>query len=111
MPLLVLDLAHILAFQHAQRLSAQGRPDPRAQDRRVERLRQIVVDAKLDALRNPIGVCVTGISRWSGSLLMTFRTRSPFRSGIIRSSRTRLNFSLSISAIASFPPAAQVIRS
>src|SRR5215470_17229954 len=56
-------------------------------------------------------IMTTGISRWSGSLLIVLRTSSPFRSGIIRSSRTRLNFSFSISAIASFPPAAQVICS
>src|SRR5262245_13983933 len=36
-------------------------------------------------------IMTTGISRWSGSLLIVLRTSSPFRSGIIRSSRTRLN--------------------
>src|SRR6516164_11864909 len=56
-------------------------------------------------------IMTTAISRWSGSLLVALRTSSPFRSGIIRSSRTRLNFSFLISAIASFPPVAQVIRS
>jgi hypothetical protein len=39
-------------------VSAQRRPDPRAQDRRIERLRQIVVGSELNALRNLVGVCV-----------------------------------------------------
>src|SRR6266404_1347264 len=51
-------------------------------------------------------IMTTEISLLSGSLLMTLRTSSPFKSGIIRSRRMRLNFSFSISAIASFPPAA-----
>src|SRR5262245_41039907 len=56
-------------------------------------------------------IMTTEISLLSGSLLMTLRTSSPFKSGIIRSRRMRLNFSFSISAIASFPPAALAIRS
>jgi hypothetical protein len=56
-------------------------------------------------------IMTTGISLLSGSLLITFRTSSPFRSGIIRSSRTKLNFSFSISASASLPLAALAIRS
>src|SRR5919201_381432 len=56
-------------------------------------------------------IMTTGMSRLSGSLLITLSTSSPFKSGIIKSSRTRLNFSFWISAIASFPPAALEIRS
>jgi hypothetical protein len=37
-------------------VSAQGRPDPGAQDRRIKRLGQIVVGAELDALRNLVGI-------------------------------------------------------
>ena len=72
-----------------------------------------VVGAELDALRNLVGVGVGADhdDRLSGSLLITLRTSSPFKSGIIRSSRTRLNFSFSMSAIASFPPAALAICS
>ena len=50
MPLLGLDLAHILVFQRSQRVPAQRRRDSRAQDRRIERLGQIVIRAELDAL-------------------------------------------------------------
>ena len=39
-------------------MPAQCRPDPRAQDRGIERLRQIVVGAELDALRNLVDVRV-----------------------------------------------------
>src|SRR5262245_3745184 len=39
-------------------MSALCRADPRAQDRRIERLWQIVVGAELDALRNLVGVRV-----------------------------------------------------
>jgi hypothetical protein len=37
---------------------AQCRPDTRAQDRRIEWLRQIVVGTQFDALRNLVGVRV-----------------------------------------------------
>src|SRR5258708_10221191 len=39
-------------------MSAQRRPDPRTQDRRIKRLRKIVVGAELDTLRNLVGVGV-----------------------------------------------------
>src|SRR5262249_58716113 len=42
-------------------------------------------------------IMTTGISRFSGSLLISLSTWSPLRSGIIRSSSTRLNFCFSSS--------------
>ena len=48
-------------------------------------------------------IITTGMSRVSGLPLMILSTSSPFRSGIIMSSRTRLNFSVLSKLIASSP--------
>ena len=56
-------------------------------------------------------IITTGISLVSAFPLINLSTSSPFKSGIIISSRTRLNLSFSISLIASLPPDALAIRS
>src|SRR5262249_16003859 len=104
MPLLVLDLAQILIFYRScdclrsaaairarkiVGLNGFGRSSSAPSSMHCETLSAFVW-----AL-----IMTTEISLLSGSLLMTLRTSSPFKSGIIRSSRMRLNFSFSISAI------------